>query len=297
VATLAALTVADLRRFLADWPDALTDTALADLHEVLIRTTASASQPPTDLLAEVRSRIDATDDSLIESLAPRPRVAFRLLRRGADDAAWMVLEDTATGVVDAGYQASTTAGQPLTVLKLPLVIVNEAPHSFADLPGFRDPRYDAPDACYDISSAVKLRAHVDDAVLSRSSPLLLAGWAALDLLTTGPDETVRVVAVGPECEVSWPARRHRRADLVTGTGEGLRRRAWAGWSAEVDPGGLSSGTWALSVEVDHEGIVRRTRLGGSVSDLAARAVGVKSGDSARPARLKFRKERWVIAVE
>ena len=69
---------------------------------------------------------------------------FRLLRDDALDAAWEVLIDNATGVVDEAYDASTATGAARTSPRLPLLTRIEAGTVFAELPGFRDPRYAAP---------------------------------------------------------------------------------------------------------------------------------------------------------
>jgi hypothetical protein len=179
---------------------------------------------------------------------------------------------------------------------LPLLSVIEAGRVFADLPGFRDPRFGAADDCFDISAAVRLKAHVDDAVVSRA--LEVAGWASLDIVPTSPDEAVAVVAVDGDRECRWAAQRHRRPDLVTGTGEGLRRRAWAGWSAQLLPADLGDhpAVWTLSLEVSHDGVARRTRLGTSVGELAARVAGRVLADGGPKVRLDARKAGWVLAV-
>jgi len=208
----------------------------------------------------------------------------------------MLLADNATGVVDEPFRSATSSGAARTSPRLPLLSMIEGDQVFADLPGFRDPRFGAPDGCFDISAAIRVRAHIDDAVVSGS--LAIAGWAALDIVHTSPDESVTVVAVDGDRECRWPAQRHRRPDLVTGTGEGLRRRAWAGWSAQVKPADLGEqhSVWTLSLEVAHDGLIRRTRLGTSVGELAARVAGRVLVSGHPKVRLDARKAGWVLAV-
>ncbi len=289
--------IAELAPDLAATP---TKDQLSALHDVLIQCAAQEDGIPDSVLCTAGTALAAGDpeivDGLIEGLPTRPRVALRLVRAGLTGAAALTLVDNATGVVTVPFHAATSSGAARTGWRLPLLTVIESGRIFADLPGFRDPRFGAPDDCYDIGAAVKLRAHLDDAVIGRR--LALAGWAAIDIVRSRQDETVRVVAAKGERELSWPARRHRRADLVSGTGEGLHRRAWAGWSVRLDSAPFSGdkGAWALSLEVEHDGLSRRTRMGTSVGELAARAAGGVWRAERPTIRIDARKGGWVLVV-
>lgn len=253
---------------------------LEAMYAALLGATAECERAPHALLATATSIAAAADPSVVDAMPPRVRVAVRLLRAAAADAAWSVLVDSATGVVPRSFRLGTSSGAARTEWVLPLLTTVEPPHVYADLPGFRDPRYGVPDSAYDVSDAVRLRCQVDEVICEPG--LTLSGWAALDLLHTGPDEQVAVIAVRGDDQVSWPAVRRRRADLVGGSRETLRRRAWAGWSAEVAPKALpSGGEWALWLEVSHAGLSRRARLGRGVSELAAAVVGAVVCDRPR----------------
>jgi hypothetical protein len=246
---------------------------VAELYDVLLGATADGDAVPTSLLATATEAVRAAEDGAVEALPPRARVVMRLLREGEAEAAWLVLIDSATGVVPRAFRASTSSGAARTDWALPLLTSVEPPHVYAELPGFRDPRFAAPDSAYEIGNAIKLRCHVDE-VIAGATPLF-TGWAALDVLNTDPDDAVEVVAVRDGAEIRWRGRRHRRADLVGGSREVLRRRAWAGWSVGVVTSDLpaDAGRWALWLELSHAGLSRRARLGRSVSELASRLVG------------------------
>jgi hypothetical protein len=63
----------------------------------------------------------------------------------------------------------------------------------------------------------------------------------------------------------------------------------------TDELGTANGRWALSVEVVHRGLVRRARIGKSVGELAACAVGRQLSD--RPAtRLLAGPGGWAIGT-
>jgi hypothetical protein len=97
--------------------------------------------------------------------------------------------------------------------------------------------------------------------------------------------------------VRWQGNRVRRADLVGGNRETIRRRAWAGWSVECRIEDLAerTGRWSLSVEVTHRGLTRRARIGKSVGELAMSVVGRPVSD--RPAaRLLSGAGGWVVAT-
>jgi hypothetical protein len=292
---------------LADELTAATRDDLIRLHDVLIQAAASEDRAPRPLLEAAATALASVDPRLVEPLPTRPRVVFRLLRTGQLDAAALVLADNAIGVVASSFRGATSSGAPRTGWRLPILTHIEAGRIFADLPGFRDPRFNAADECYEISAAIKLRAHLDEARITGrgsrlraryGSRLELSGWAAIDIVHSSPGEQVRVVATREGREVSWPAVRHRRADLVSGTGEGLRRRAWAGWSAELNTAtlGIKPSSWNVSIEVEHDGLVRRTRLGLSVSELAARFANELWRPVRPTVRIEARKGGWVFAV-
>lgn len=299
MAELTPLSVADAAAQLDDLTSApgpaLDKTALISLHDLLRAATGLADEEPAELLRRAADAVGAAEDATVESLAPRPRVVMRLLRAAALSAAWLVVNDNATGVVRRDFRASTSSGADRTEWPLPLLTAVEPPRIYAQLPTFRDPRYGVPDELFEIGSAIKLRCHVDEVAAGRYPTI--GGWAALDHLTTDPDEQVAVVVAQDDREVRWPATRLRRADLVGGNRETIRRRAWAGWSAEcrldelVEP----NGRWTLSVEVNHRGLVRRARIGKSVGELATCLVGRSLSE--RPAcRLLAGAGGWVIAT-
>jgi hypothetical protein len=246
---------------------------LAALYDSLLAATAAGDVLPASLLADATAAARAADDEAVEALPPRARVTMRLLRAGEAEPAWLVAIDSATGVVQRSFRASTSSGAPRADWALPLLTAVEPPHVYAELPGFRDPRYAAPDAAYEIGASIKLRCHVDEVIVAATP--VFAGWAALDVLPTEPDDIVAVVATRDGTEIRWTGTRHRRADLVGGSRETLRRRAWAGWSVAVDPADLPAegGRWALWLELGHGGLSRRARLGRSVGELARRVVG------------------------
>jgi hypothetical protein len=300
MAGLSALAIVDAQSLVGELAPVIAAGAepdqLKQLHEVLIRSAGSAVEMPAALLSAATAAIGDLPAELLERLPIRPRVALRLLRAGVPQAAWAVLSDNAVGVVDAPIRTTTSSGAPRTAWRLPLLTAIEAPTVYADLPGFRDPRWSPPDACYDIGAGIRLKAHLDEATLGRA--LEFGGWAALDVVASSPEEHVRVVAVCGDCEVGWPAKRHRRADLVGGTGDALRRRVWAGWSAsiELSDSGLTVGTWMLWIEVEHFDVVRRTRLGTSVGDLATRTVGARYADRRKSVVVGSKKAGWQLAV-
>jgi hypothetical protein len=245
---------------------------LLAVYETLLAVTGADDGPARPLLDDAARFVSAAEPAVVESLPTRARVAMRLLRLGCADAAWPVLVDGGTGVVRQAFHATTSSGAQRADWPLPLLTAVEAPKIYAELPGFRDPRYAAPDVAYEIGAAIKLRCQLEE-VIARRRPVL-AGWAALDVLRTEPDEHVTVVAVCDGQEIRWPGARCRRADLVGGSRDTLRRRAWAGWRAELAPHDLAGDArWALWLEVGQQGVVRRARLGKSVGELADRAVG------------------------
>ncbi len=278
---LSPLSVADASAWLDELREGasgIEKSALANAHDLLRAVSGTTDEEPMALLESAAAYASGADATVVESLAPRIRVAMRLLRAGALSAAWVVVVDNATGFVSRDFRASTSSGAERTEWPLPLLTALEPPHVFADLPGFRDPRYAVADELYEIGAGMKLRCHVDEVAAGRHP--VLSGWAALDVLTTDPEEEVAIVATQEGRDVRWPGVRQRRADLVGGNRDTIRRRAWAGWTAECRPGelGEGAGKWSLSVEVTHRGLTRRARIGKSVGELAACAVGRQLSD-------------------
>jgi hypothetical protein len=294
VAELTPLSVDDANERL-DALSELDKTGLLALHDMLRAVTGTADDEPRSLLQRAADLLAGADADVIESLAPRPRVVMRLLRADALAAAWLVLMDNSTGAVRRDFRASTSSGADRTEWTLPLLTTVEPPHVYAELPAFRDPRYGLSDELFEIDGAIKLRCHVDEVATGKRP--IISGWAALDHVTTQSDEVVALVAVQEGHEVRWQGNRVRRADLVGGNRETIRRRAWAGWSVECRIEDLAerTGRWSLSVEVTHRGLTRRARIGKSVGELAMSVVGRPVSD--RPAaRLLSGAGGWVVAT-
>lgn len=278
MAALAALSISEaisrLDALSAATPAPPLKDDLTAVFETLLATADGVVEPPRRLFEAAERLVSAAEPAVIESLPTRTRIVMRLLQLGLTDAAWAVLVDSATGVVSRAFHATTSSGANRTDWPLPLLTAIEPPDVYAELPGFRDPRYGVPDHAYDIGAAIKLRCHVEDVVPGRRP--LFAGWAALDLLDTEPTESIAIVARHEGVELRWVGIRRRRADLLGGTRETLRRRAWAGWRVELDPAELSSaGRWTLWLEVGQKGVARRVRIGKSAGGLAERAVGTR----------------------
>jgi hypothetical protein len=263
-----------------------------------MRATPTTMSPPVATLEAVAAYVGALPERLPDALAPRPRTLYRLLSAGAMAAAWEVAADNAVGVVEAPFHASTATGSPRASSRLPLLTRVEPPTVFAELPGFRDPRFNAPDDCYDITTTIGLKHHLDELQIDEATATF-GGWAALDVLATDPTEQVRLVLSGAGTDIATAGRRVRRPDLVAGKGEALRRRAWAGWSVRVELGDprLAAGSWALSLEVEQRGICRRVKLGREVSPLARAAADVVIRAGARTLRWEVADRQWMLIVE
>jgi hypothetical protein len=307
VATLTPLTVAELDGSIADLRARGADTTsrsraerralLRALHQSLLRATSRSEHAPMASLAAAADLLEACGADVVDVMSPRPRTAFRLLLAGGPAAAWAVLIDSATGVVEDSFHASTATGAARTSPRLPLLTVVEAPKVFADLPGFRDPRFGAPDDCYDLTDIVRLRQHLDEIAIVDGA-ITFGGWAALDALTTSPDEQVRVIWTNTGTELSVAARRLRRPDLVAASTDAQPRRTWAGWSARLDLADprLVDGTWALSLELDHAGVSRRAPIGASTSDLARASARGQLRVGARVLRWETADAAWSVVV-
>jgi hypothetical protein len=306
VALLTPLTVAELDESIAALVSlgvsaggsrADGQAQLRELHQLLMRATPLTEAAPAPSLAAATALLERFDPALSDAMTPRPRTVFRLLRHGLLDAAWEVLIDNATGVVNEPFNASTATGAARTAWRLPLLTRIEPPLVFADMPGFRDPRYGAPDECYDITRSIRLRHQLDEIVVEGAT-VSFGGWAALDALTTAADEQVRLVATHSDVEVATACRRLRRPDLVAGTDDALERRAWAGWSTSIDLADprLVAGAWALSLEVEHCGISRRAPIGAATSDLARAAARTLIQLGARTAQWHIGERQWKLVV-
>jgi hypothetical protein len=233
-----------------------------------------------------------------DAMAPRPRTVFRLLHAGAPEAAWEVLIDNATGVVAEPTRASTSSGAPRTSWRLPLLTQVEGSTVYADLPGFRDPRYGVNDDCYDISDRIRVRHGVDEIAFD-GAVVTIGGWAVLEALVTGPDERVHLVARSGDVEVATPGVRLRRPDLLGQSADALQRRAWAGWSAQLDlnDARFVAGSWALAVELDHNGITRRSPLGETAGELALAATRSTTQRGSLAVRWEAKKRPWQLVLD
>lgn len=257
--------------------DAAVGGRLGDLHGMLLELTRDHDEAPRDLLAGVGERLRDLDVDG-EGLTPRPLVALRLLAADALDAAWLVLQDNAIGVVEEAFRQSTSSGVRRTSRRLPLITRVEPPHVYAWLPGFRDPRHGAPDAAYDITALVTPRVRLDE-MWWDGATLVLAGSAHLRNLTATEDDAVAVVLThtSGRQHVS-PGERRRRPDLVRGTGADLTRLAWAGWSARVDTRALTPGGWRVDLRVTQSGVERDAPLGRTVGEaVPTEDAGLRSG--------------------
>lgn len=271
---------------------------LTDVYHACLRATPGLEDPPIELLTELASGVGDVPSNVVGGLNPRARVMFRLLEAGAFEAAWLVCETSAAGLVFEPTTATTSSGAPRARPRFPLVVHVEAPKVYAWLPGFRDPRYDAPESCYDISSLVKLRARVDVVRIERST-MVVGGSASLSLVMPDANERVRLIARSDEdTRVITTGQRLRRPDLVSGVGDGLRRAVWSGWSVGLDLRKLRAkpGVWALALDVTHDGVRRAAPLGGEVGELAALAVDAGLRGRRRRVRLEANGDAWQLIV-
>jgi hypothetical protein len=302
MATLAALSGTELGTSIAALRSVQVDGSaqgraqLRALHELLIRATPLSADPPERILAAAAEFADELGPEPADAMTPRPRTVFRLLRSGVLDAAWEVLIDNATGVVEEPFGASTATGSQRTAWRLPLLTRLEPPRVFADLPGFRDPRYGAPDDCYDITEVVRLRHELDEVVVDGSA-VTFGGWCALDALATGPEERVRLVVSSSAGELTVDGRRLRRPDLQSSAGAAGERKVWAGWSSTLELGDprLLPGSWALTLRHDHRGIVRSAPLGRRATDLARMTARQQLRIGSRAVQWKT-KGQWHLVV-
>jgi hypothetical protein len=289
-----ALTVADLDVGLSGGP-LRTKDGLRRVHEMLVRTVPSTTEPPLASLKLAASLVGPDLEAIVMSLSPRPRTVFRLLAAGAYEAAWAVLTSNAVGVVQAVRTEASAVMVGTSTRRLPTLTLVEPPHVYADLPGWRDPRYGAPDSSYDISDQVSLSYGLDE-VAGSGDVITLGGWARLRLLTTRPDEAVRVVLVQSGSEYVVAGRRMGRAELMVRANEQLHRQSWAGWSADLESSLLPSGTWSVFLELEHCGVVRRAPLGAASSPLALAGTRGITGFGDRSTRWITSELPWCLVV-
>lgn len=291
----AALTdvVTGLAESLAAVPDSAGKAReLATLYDVLVTDGGVHDEPPTALLAAIRQALESTEPEAWDSLNSRARTAYRLIVAGADLAAWDLLTE-ATRLARDGVERIE-----------PAYVFIDGARVFAWLPGFRDPRFDAPDDCYELTDDVKLRVRVDEAGLDANA-LTLAGTAYLSRgVRTGPDEQISVVLHRDGMpDVVVDGTRHRRPDLVSGNGIELTRRAWSGWSVSVSLAALPSGSgrWRISLAIAHGELHRGAAVGTGATALvrSVNQLGVRRRRTAwrvdtseSPWALVARWQRW-----
>lgn len=243
----------------------------ADVHDPVMQATGAGDALPQhdlEMLADaVRTTVPAAAEDTLE---PRVRVFVRLLRAGALSPAWTLAADNGSGTVQQRVDFSTSSGAARTSLQLPLFTVVDGGRAYGWLPGFRDPRWGAPDSVFDVSADVVLRSNLDEARVA-DDRLVLSGWAYLTLLATSADDTVAVAWESSDGRREvLPARRLRRSDLVKGTGADLTRLTWAGWAAEVDLSRLATrpGDWRATLSLAHGELARTAELGKRCGPLA-----------------------------
>jgi hypothetical protein len=283
MARLSPLPVADAAALLA------ADLSPAALYEVVLRASASTASPPADLLGATAALVDRLDTAAVDTLAPRPRTALRLLQTRAFDAAWLVVREDAVGAIDA----PSFLGPPL-----PLLTKIDAAQVYADLPGFRDPRFNAPEDSYNISATIGARVHLEEIEFD-STIMALGGSAALDVLQPAPDDHVTVVMASDDTEITMPAVRVHRASLTGGQPQPRARRGWAGWSATVDltEATVPAGRWSVALEVSQRGVVRRSPIGRSVTDLARLVASQERAVAGRSVRWDISRKNWRLVVD
>lgn len=272
--------------------------SLAGLHEHLLRLTVDVEAAPTSVLRGIGARL-RTIDLDAEQLPIRALVVLRLLAAGSCEAAWALLLDNATGVVEQSFGQSTSSGARRTARRLPLTTRIEPPRVFAWLPGLRDPRHDAPEAAYDITDRVTLRTRLEEVWWDRRG-LVLAGTAFLRYIAAGPDDMVEIVCTHGDGQQHVVAgERRRRPDHVRGVGGDLTRLAWAGWTAKLARADFpAAGDWQLALRLCESGITRSAELGGSLGDAVALVAAARAGARARlcGGRLEAQIPRRVLHV-
>lgn len=231
-----------------------------------------------ELAVAIRSLVP---EGVEDALAVRQRVFVRLLRLGAVDPAWTLVEDNSTGVVRSARTGIKWAGGQDSNVALPLPTVVHGGTVHAWLPGFRDPRWDVPDSVYDITDRVRLKVVLEDIALERGV-LALAGSAHFSELAANADDDVTVVLRGPQGRVHRiRATRLRTPKYVKVKGPELNRLVWAGWHAAIDLKVLrkSPGRWTVWLELARGDLCGRRRLGrsrGAYAELVRRAGPVEA---------------------
>jgi hypothetical protein len=268
--------VGDLAGQLAAAPDtAAQGRELIKVYELLLTDGASYPELPTGLIDALRRALGTVPARAWDQLNTRPRTAYRLIAAGEDVAAWELLTE--------GVRLARDGVERME----PAHVHVDGGRVFAWLPGFRDPRFGVPDECYELTDDVKLRSRVDTAELTADS-LTLAGTAYLTRsVRTGQTERVSLVLSRSGMDdIVVAGNRHRRPDLVSGTGTELRRRAWSGWSVTVALASLPAGSarYRLTLAIEH-GALRRTSPIGSATPLAQQEGGVL---------VRRRRTRWSL---
>lgn len=256
--------------------DAARSGRVGELHDQLVLATLDFDEAPRDLLQLVTTYLPRGDTNL----PPRAAVAMRLLHAGAYDAAWAVILDNAVGVVEQTLRTSTSSGARRTAEPLPLATLVEPPEAYAWLPGFRDPRYKAPDAAYRITDSVTASVRLDEAWWD-GTVLVLAGLASMRHLVASADDDMTIVLRRDEQhQVSIGAQRVRRPDLVRGSGAELTRAAWSGFVGRIDTASLARGLWSVRLRLSQQGVTREVRLGRTRLDAVAASAVTRAGGRA-----------------
>jgi len=266
---------------------------LRELHELMIRAVPASTGPPAGLATAASVAVLVTP-AAADGMQPRPRTVFRLLRANALDAAWAVITESSVGRVDAEVAGATATGGRRTTRRLPVPVRIESSTVYAALPGFRDPRYDAPDECYDMTALVRLVARADDVAVD-ADIVTIGGSAALAHLPTRSDESVQLILVGDLGERIFAGRRRQRPDLFPGRAHLPVRRDWAGWSAAVDCASLPAATWQVFVELAHDHVVRRAAAGVSTDGTGIGDAGANVALGPM-AHLEVRPDGWWLVT-
>ena len=96
---------------------------------------------------------------------------------GAAEAAWLVIVDNATGAVPSRVSSRDLVRSRSHGLAAAVADSVEPPNVYAELPGFRDPRFGLSDELFEIGGAIKLRCHVDEVAGGRRPMIQWLGGA------------------------------------------------------------------------------------------------------------------------